>query len=412
MIKKLIIFNFLFPYLTYCQDIPKVPEVIDFDKIRLKIDNDTRKEIQNEVDALHVNDKFFQILVDRVNIYFPIIEDILKEENIPEDFKFLALQESALIPDAVSSSNAVGFWQFKSSTAKLYNLLINENVDERRNIVSSTRAAARYLKNSNFEFDNWIFSLLSYMTGLSGAKLILDDKLYGSKRLEINNETHWYIKRFLAHKIAFQDDINKQNYNYNFSIYDNNEAKGIETISKTLSVNLDNLKSYNKWLLSSNLPNDKVYPILIPLKIGNLFSKLKNSVLYKVQSFIGLNNNSLIDQKIISVAEKKMIFLNGLPAIIIDSLDNMSGILKLYNISKKSFLSYNDIRSNENLKFGIPYYFNKKRNRGKVQIYNRRKKESLWEISQIFGVKLNQLKKFNKNNSSDRIILRRRIINF
>ena len=143
-----------------------------------------------------------------------------------------------------------------------------------------------------------------------------------------------------------------------------------------------------------------------------MFSKLKNSVISKVQSFIGLDNNSLIDQKIKSIAEKKMIFLNGLPAIIADSSDTMSGVLKLYNINKKSFLLYNDIRSNESLKVGIPYYFNKKRNRGRVQTYNKRNKESLWEISQIFGVRLNQLKKLNKNNLSDRIILRRRIINF
>ena len=80
-----------------------------------------------------------------------------------------------------------------------------------------------------------------------------------------------------------------------------------------------------------------------------------------------------------------MMFLNGLPSIIADSSDTMSGVLKLYNINKKSFLSYNDIRSNESLKVGIPYYFNKKRNRGRVQVYNRRNKESLWEISQIFG---------------------------
>ena len=110
MINKLIFIYLLFPYLIYCQSTPNVPEVIDFDKIRLKINNDTRKEIQNEVDALHANDKFFKILIDRVNIYFPIIEEVLKEENIPEDFKFLALQESALISDAVSASNAVGFW--------------------------------------------------------------------------------------------------------------------------------------------------------------------------------------------------------------------------------------------------------------------------------------------------------------
>ena len=98
----------------------------------------TRKEIQNEVDALHLNRKYLLLILDSVSIYFPIIEKILKEENIPDDFKYLSIQESSLISDAQSSSNAVGFWQFKSETAKSFGLQINKYVDERLNIISST----------------------------------------------------------------------------------------------------------------------------------------------------------------------------------------------------------------------------------------------------------------------------------
>ena len=313
MDKKLIFFlALLFSINVFSQDIPQVPEVITVDKIRLKINEDARNEIQIEVDALHANAKYFNAIIDKINIYFPVIEEILEEENVPMDFKYLSLQESSLIPDAVSSSNAVGFWQFKSTTAKTYGLNINNLVDERRNVVSSTRAAAKYLKNSNFVFDNWIFSLLSYMTGLSGARSILDEKFYGSKRMEINKNTHWYIKRFLAHKIAYQDEINKENYNDNFTIYKNYEAKSIEDLSESLSVNLDDLKSYNKWLKSSELPRDKVYSFLVPLKSKNLYSQIKSSVISKVKSFISSSKNSLIDEKIKLIAEKKMIFLNGL----------------------------------------------------------------------------------------------------
>ena len=410
MDKKLIFFlALLFSINVFSQDIPQVPEVITVDKIRLKINEDARNEIQIEVDALHANKKYFNAIIDKINIYFPVIEKILEEEEVPMDFKYLSLQESSLISDAVSSSNAVGFWQFKSTTAKTYGLNINNLVDERRNVVSSTRAAAKYLKNSNFVFDNWIFSLLSYMTGLSGARSILDEKFYGSKRMEINKNTHWYIKRFLAHKIAYQDEINKENYNDNFTIYKNYEAKSIEDLSESLSVNLDDLKSYNKWLKSSELPRDKVYSFLVPLKSKNLYSQIQSSVISKVKSFISSSKNSLIDEKIKLIAEKKMIFLNGLPSIIIDSDDTMNEIFKLYSISKKSFFSYNDIDSNHQLQIGVPYYFVNKRNRGRVQTYIRRKEESLWEISQIFGIKLKKLEKFIEGNLSDKIILRKGI---
>jgi len=410
MDKKLIFFlSLLFSINVFSQNIPQVPEVVTLDKIRLKINEYARNEIQIEVDALHANRKYFNAIIDKINIYFPVIEEILEEENIPTDFKYLSLQESSLIPDAVSSSNAVGFWQFKSTTAKTYGLNINNLVDERLNVVSSTKAAAKYLKNSNFVFDNWIFTLLSYMTGLTGAKSILDKKSYGSKRMEINKNTHWYIKRFLAHKIAYQDEINKESYNDNFTIYENYEAKNIEDLSESLSVNLDDLKSYNKWLKSSELPRDKVYSFLVPLKSKNSYSQIKSSVISKVKSFISSSQNSLIDEKIKLIAEKKMILLNGLPSIIVDSDDTMDEIFKLYNISRKSFFSYNDISSNHKLQMGIPYYFVNKRNRGRVQTYIRRKEESLWEISQIFGIKLKKLKKFNEGNLLDKIILRKGI---
>ena len=210
---KYFLFSIFFTINLYSQNIPKVPETITLDNMVLRINNDAKSTIQSEVDALHANDKYFQIFIDRINIYFPIIENVLNDEGVPDDFKYLALQESALIPDAVSSSNAIGFWQFKLETAEQYGLVINDNIDERKNIVSSTRAAARYIKNSNFTFENWVFSVLSYLLGLNGAKSEVDSKLYGTKRMSIDSNTHWYIIKFLGYKIAFENYSNSKNYN-------------------------------------------------------------------------------------------------------------------------------------------------------------------------------------------------------
>ena len=82
-----------------------------------------------------------------------MIERVLKEENVPDDFKYLCIQESGLISDAVSSAKAVGFWQFKDFTAREVGLRVDNRIDERKNIVSATRGAAKYLKRNNFQFD-------------------------------------------------------------------------------------------------------------------------------------------------------------------------------------------------------------------------------------------------------------------
>lgn len=107
------------------------------------------------------------LFLKRANRYFPIIEPILKEQGIPDDFKYLALIESGLIPTVVSSAGAVGFWQFMAPTAKDYKLEVNKEVDERYNIEKSTYAACKYLKDSYKKFGTWALVAASYNAGRS-----------------------------------------------------------------------------------------------------------------------------------------------------------------------------------------------------------------------------------------------------
>ena len=117
---------------------PEVPHKMQFAGITLTIRDDARREIQKDVDAFTKHPKYFGIKVERAKTYFPIIEKIFAEERLPDDFKYLALQESALISDAVSTSNAVGFWQFLDFTALSMGLRVDKDIDERMNLISST----------------------------------------------------------------------------------------------------------------------------------------------------------------------------------------------------------------------------------------------------------------------------------
>ena len=316
-----------------------------------------------------------------------------------------------MISDAVSSSNAVGFWQFKKETAEDYGLTVDDKVDERKNIISSTRAASKYIKNSNYLFENWIFSIFSYYQGLSGAKALVDPQLYGSKRMIIDKSTHWYIIKFLGYKIAFEDFIVKSNYNRNFTVYENETFNSLKDLSGSLSIDEKDLISINSWISSDRIPSNKVFSFLIPDSRENVFkrsSSIKKS--YTINSEPNKNFFSPIDIKISEVIQKKKILLNGLPAFIADSSDNINDVIKLYKVPKKSFLVFNDIKGNHQLTPGTPYYLTKKRKKGRVQLYVRREDQSLWEISQLFGVRLSSLEKMNKENASSKIILRRRSI--
>src|SRR6187401_3296882 len=186
---------------------PQVPHKMNFAGITLTIRDDARKEIQKDVDALTQSPKHVAIKAERAKTYFPLIEKVFEEERVPDDFKYLVLQESALISDAVSSSNAVGFWQFKDFTAIEMGLRVDNEVDERMNIVSSSRAAAKYFKKNNYYFNNWLYALQAYQMGAGGVLQSVKDVESGAKHMEITSKTYWYVKKFLAHKVAYEEIV-------------------------------------------------------------------------------------------------------------------------------------------------------------------------------------------------------------
>lgn len=116
---------------------------------------------------LFLTDRIDDIILfkERSELFFPMLEELLAEQNIPEEIKFLAVLESGLSPAAVSPSQAVGLWQFKENTAKSFGLIIDEGQDDRKDPSLSTIAACKYLNWLNAEFQDWNLSLLAYNAG-------------------------------------------------------------------------------------------------------------------------------------------------------------------------------------------------------------------------------------------------------
>jgi len=147
------------------------------------------------------------LMLKRATRWFPLIEPILQQQGIPDDFKYLALIESGLL-NVVSPSGAAGYWQFLEKTGKEYGLIITKEVDERYHAEKATRAACDYLNKSYAKFGNWTLVAASYN---AGQKRIEDavSKQYSRDfyELHVNDETSRYIYRILAMKYICRNPI-------------------------------------------------------------------------------------------------------------------------------------------------------------------------------------------------------------
>ena len=183
----------LLPLAAAAQTTYPVPERLDFADVAVQLDPQARQLVQTDVDALLRNRNFFNARLERAWMYFPLVEPILAQNGIPDDFKYLIIQESGLVPDALSTSQAVGFWQLKKETAQEFGLRIDDVVDERKHIQQATYAASKYLARNQKVLKNWVSTLYSYFQGLGGVQNLLPQDWKGARQIQLTAEADRYI---------------------------------------------------------------------------------------------------------------------------------------------------------------------------------------------------------------------------
>lgn len=254
----------------------KIPTSIHFSGEEVPIDQpDIRERLDKEMLVNTYWQSNMMLLIKRANKYFPTIEKILEEEGVPDDFKYLAVIESAL-ENVRSPKGAKGFWQLMPGTAKEYGLEVNDNVDERYHLEKSTRIACVYLKKAKERLGSWTLAAASYNRGMYGTDRLLDKQLAESYYdLLLNSETSRYVFRIIAVKEIMS---NPQQYGFIFEESDlyspiPERKIGLDTaitnlaqFAKEQNINYKVLKIHNPWLIENHLNNKsrKYYEIAIP----------------------------------------------------------------------------------------------------------------------------------------------------
>jgi hypothetical protein len=217
----------------------------------------------------------------RANKYFPIIEEILEKNNIPSDFKYLALIESGF-EYKVSPSGAAGFWQIMKGTAREYGLEVNYAIDERYHLIKSTEAACKYLQKAYDKFGSWTMAAASYNMGINGVqRQVKKQNTNNYFNLYLNDETSRYVFRIIVIKEIMENPrkygfVFRQNDLYSYPSV--NQIRVDSTINNLYSfaqendINYKILKRFNPWVRTSKLPDEsrRVYYIDIPEKSEEL----------------------------------------------------------------------------------------------------------------------------------------------
>ena len=207
------------------------------DSISKDVQLDYNEYVQAEIDNYLSQRSDISRELGLARYYFPIYEKAFREAGIPDEIKYLSIVESQLNPNAVSRVGATGPWQFMSSTARMYGLTMDEYIDERRDPVQSSYAAAAYLKDAYEQFGDWLVAIASYNCGKDNVIRAIEEagsSDFWAIRPYLPVETRGYVPCFIA-----------MTYVMNYYQLHRIEPQSCNMLLKTDTVQVDKMISLN-----------------------------------------------------------------------------------------------------------------------------------------------------------------------
>jgi membrane-bound lytic murein transglycosylase D len=254
----------------------KLPAIVTFAEERMPLDNfDTRESLEREILTSAYRHSSTILIIMRSHRYLPIIEKILKKNNIPDDFKYLVAAESEY-SNMVSPAGATGFWQIMPETGREEGMEINTVVDERYDVEKSTQFACEYFQKSFEKYGNWTLAAASYNGGRGAIDEQIDIQHQNNYYdLLLSEETARYIFRAVAYKLVITDP---ENYGFKIAKEDlfpelkfyavkvDTAITDFSVFAEKFGTNYKMLKLLNPWLRKPYLTpkSNKQYLIKIP----------------------------------------------------------------------------------------------------------------------------------------------------
>ncbi len=355
-----------------------VPDTIKIGSIKVAIHESAKPILEKEFKMLNANRRYVVTMMEKMKMFFPVIEPVLQEGCIPLEFKYLCVQESSLNGNAVSTSNAVGYWQFKYETALDNGLKVNNQIDERKHIIEATKGAVSYFSRNNNVLNNWVSTLLSYRLGLGSVKkMAIFSDWNGKNEIQVDSSTDWYVLRFLAYKNFWEEQFATNATGLNpptLLTYSNFQGKNLLEISDELKISYDDLKRHNPWILKDYIPNDKPYTLYHPSNLNYFMDgeipeilETRSIPTEDPQNFVltasidtsklySGNKNNFPKKKSKDILSKEV----EIKIHHVEKGDNLTSIAHQYGMSLQALLDLNDLSMSSLLSIGQAIKYERK----------------------------------------------------
>ncbi|MEA3443485.1 MAG: transglycosylase SLT domain-containing protein [Bacteroidota bacterium] len=338
-----------FPDSVYIKRLAQIPSVIDLSfnkKVKAYLKVYTQKKREK-----------VEIMLGLTDYYFPVFERILDEYGLPHELKYLPVIESALNPRAVSRVGATGLWQFMYSTGKMYKLEINSYVDERRDPIAASYAAAEFLSDLYDMFGDWTLVIAAYNCGPGNVRKAIrrtgGKTNYWDIYYRLPRETRGYVPAFIAatYTMNFYKEHNLKPQAIDMALATDtimiSEQLHLKQISEVLNLPLQVLRDLNPQYRRDIIPAvKKTYTLKIPVEYTSHFIDLQDSIFtYQDKKFFDPNKKLKAPAKYTSYTAPPP--QNSVKLIYkVKSGDNLGYISEWYGVGLSQVRYWNNVRRN------------------------------------------------------------------
>jgi membrane-bound lytic murein transglycosylase D len=367
--------------------------------------------------------------------YFPLFEQVLDQQGLPLEFKYLSIVESALNPIAVSRVGATGLWQFMLGTGKLYNLKVNSFIDERRDPFASTNAACQYFKDMYNVYGDWLLVVAAYNCGAGNVNRAIarsgGKKTFWEISPYLPKETRGYVPAFIAvtYLMSYPSEHNLIPVAPAISYFQadtvmTDQKVSLNKIAEAINVSADMLKYLNPMYKRGVIPDsDEPLPLCLPSNRMNAYLANFSTIYKPDETMMYASNVNDIESQSSQLVKKYHNVKKG---------EHLQSIANKYRVTVGDLKSWNKLKSNNVVagqKLAV-YVFAKKKSEKVASTSTIKNKstastvkqktspakssdtkfvwhtvqagDSLWKIAQRYeGATVEQIKELNNLHSND-----------
>ncbi|WP_204356568.1 LysM peptidoglycan-binding domain-containing protein [Arcticibacterium luteifluviistationis] len=342
-----------------------------------------------------------------LSLFLPEVSPVLKNAGVPEDFRYLVIYNKYQSETNQSSLLDHGvFWCLTEDLAADLDLHVNNKIDERKNFFVATDAAVIGLRRNNVLYNNWGTTLFAALAQRDLVNLLGVNKDWNNKKyLPLDGPAYSAVIQFLAFKMvveeamaSFKPSEDKVIYSYPYG-----NGKTLSSIAADLRLEPTEVIEQNSWLKEERMGEDAL-PVLIIVD-AERYNDIR--VLAEISSNRDFHKEEkgfpiLTEEPSLAKERGGQFFrINGKRGVKADFCDSYVDLAYKAKISEKSFLEYNDMQEADVVSIGQIYYLEEKNNKGPISTHISREGESLWDIGMLYGVKLEELLKFNRLETSE-----------